>query len=89
MRWPAGPRWLIRRHNCALTLYREVGDRYYEPDPLIKLGETHRATGDLDAARDAWEDALAILDDIGRPEADAVRADLATLGSTRQPESID
>ncbi|GAA2571404.1 hypothetical protein GCM10010435_52120 [Winogradskya consettensis] len=79
----------IACYRRAHTLYREVGDRYYEPDPLIKLGETHRATGDLDAARDAWEDALAILDDIGRPEADAVRAGLATLGSTRQPESVD
>jgi hypothetical protein len=36
--------------------------------------------GDPGAARDAWRLALAILDDLGHPDAGQVRAKLAALG---------
>jgi hypothetical protein len=40
------------------------------------LSHNHHAGGDHEAARDAWQHALAILDDLEHPDADTVRAKL-------------
>jgi tetratricopeptide (TPR) repeat protein len=48
-------------YQHALTLCRDSGDRYGEADLLAHLGGAHQA------ARDAWQHALAILDDINHP----------------------
>lgn len=68
--------------NCyqqALALFQEIGERYGEAGTLTRLGDTCRAVGDPDAARAAWQHALAILDDLDDPDAEQVRAKLATL----------
>jgi hypothetical protein len=49
-----------------------------EADALTHLGDTRQAAGDTGSARAAWQQALAILDDIGHPEAQAVRDRLQT-----------
>jgi hypothetical protein len=52
---------------------------------LIHLGDTRHALGQPDAARAAWTDALHILTDLDHPDADTVRATLATLGPMSPP----
>src|SRR2546421_250237 len=64
--------------------------------PLTPVGDTHYVTGDLEAPRDAWHEALGILDrlgvvlrvrpDAGFPGADELHAKLRLLdSSTQQP----
>lgn len=64
----------IASYREAIDLYRRVGDRYNEADGLGRLAEVHRDAGNRDAARTAWRRALAILDDLGHPDAEAIRA---------------
>ncbi|MBM9509485.1 AfsR/SARP family transcriptional regulator [Actinacidiphila acididurans] len=69
----------------ALDLCRALGDRYLEADILHRLGDTHLAEHDPDAAHDTWQQALAILTELDHPHAAQVRAKLTaldTLGST-------
>ena len=53
--------------------------RYDEAPILIHIGDARRATGRLPAARQAWQQALAIYDDSHHPDADEVRAKLSSL----------
>jgi tetratricopeptide (TPR) repeat protein/transcriptional regulator with XRE-family HTH domain len=65
----------------AISQFREVGDRYYETDVLTHLGDSHQAAGDPAAAREAWRQALEILEDLDHPDAEAVRARLRDMTS--------
>ena len=60
----------------ALSIFRTAGDRWGEADTLTNLGDIRRAAGELLHAREAWQQALAILDDLQRPDAAKVRAKL-------------
>jgi tetratricopeptide (TPR) repeat protein len=60
----------------ALDLYGDTGDRHNRADALIYLGDAHEDHGDHLSAQDAWVKALAILDEIGHPDAEDVRARL-------------
>jgi DNA-binding SARP family transcriptional activator/tetratricopeptide (TPR) repeat protein len=62
-------------YQHALVLLRDVGDRYYEANTLTRLGDSYRDAGDPRAGA-AWLEALAILDELGHPDADRVRARL-------------
>jgi tetratricopeptide (TPR) repeat protein len=66
-------------YQRALSLYREVGDRFHEASTLTHLGDTCHAAGELARAREAWRQALATLQDLEYPDADQVRAKLASL----------
>jgi hypothetical protein len=46
---------------------------------LIHLGDTHHAAGHIDAARDAWLQALDVLDALDRPDTDDVRTRLSRV----------
>jgi tetratricopeptide (TPR) repeat protein/transcriptional regulator with XRE-family HTH domain len=72
-------------YEQALHLFRDLGDRYYESIIHSHLGDTHLAAGDPDAARDAWQYAMAILDDLDHPDASRVRARLDRLDSSGMP----
>jgi tetratricopeptide (TPR) repeat protein len=76
-------------YQHALTLYADLDDRYLEATTLTRLGETHHAAGRPDQARTAWTTALDILTDLHNPDADTVRAKLATLDHppTTQPST--
>jgi hypothetical protein len=58
------------------TLYRQAHDRSNEAEILTHLGDSHEALGDLDSARDAWRQALVILEDLDHPDAAQLRAKL-------------
>jgi predicted negative regulator of RcsB-dependent stress response len=54
-------------------LFRELGDRYFEATTLVYLGDIHLDAGNREEARDAWQQALIILDDLDHPDAEPVR----------------
>lgn len=60
-------------YTRAVDLRRSTGDRYGEATSLTGLGETHRAAGRPHAALEAWAAALAILTDLGHPDAEPLR----------------
>jgi tetratricopeptide (TPR) repeat protein/transcriptional regulator with XRE-family HTH domain len=63
-------------YQSALSLFRELGDRFNEAEILTHLGDARHAAGDQQQARDAWQQALVILDDLRHPNADQIRAKL-------------
>jgi tetratricopeptide (TPR) repeat protein len=69
-------------YRNALDLVRDFDDRYNEADTYAHLGDTHHAIGDHEAARGAWQQALTILDQLGHPDAHAVRVKLHDHGRT-------
>ena len=66
----------------ALSLCAELGDRYHQADILTHLGEAHLRNDRIAQARDAWERAVLILDELHHPDADEARAKLARLNGT-------
>jgi tetratricopeptide (TPR) repeat protein len=63
----------------AVELFRQTGGRYFEADTLARLGDAHRAAGDPASAANALRRSLRILEELGHPDADRVRAQLATF----------
>jgi DNA-binding SARP family transcriptional activator/tetratricopeptide (TPR) repeat protein len=70
----------------ARSIFREAGDHFYEGAILTHLGNTRHAAGDQQGAQDAWQQALAILDNLHHPDAHQVRAKLTTLDGRPRPE---
>jgi len=69
----------ISHYKRVLDLLRANGDLQYQAETLTHLGDTHHATGDRAAARDAWQQAVTILDKLQRPGVDGLRAKLHDL----------
>ena len=65
-------------YQSALSLFRELGDRFNEADILTHLGDARHAAGEQQEARAAWKRALVILDDLHHSDADKVRAKLGS-----------
>ena len=63
----------------AIDAHAELGHPLSEAMTLIDVGDVHRVSGDLRAAREAWTQALACLDSLGIPAVDRVRAKLREL----------
>lgn len=59
--------------------YRQLGDHYAEAETLMRLGEAYEAAAELDAARDAWQQAVAMLHDVHHPDAALILAKLSKL----------
>jgi DNA-binding XRE family transcriptional regulator/tetratricopeptide (TPR) repeat protein len=73
----------LNHASQALRLFREMGLKAGEADALNAVGWCHgligdarHAAGELTQAREAWQQALAILDDLGHPDAGKVRVKL-------------
>ncbi|WP_139307339.1 AfsR/SARP family transcriptional regulator [Micromonospora pattaloongensis] len=66
-------------YDRALALHRQDADRYCEAETLTHLGDTQHADDADDAARGSWLLALAILEDLGHPDAEQVRQRLAAV----------
>ena len=67
----------IACYRRAIALFVDQGDRFYEAMAHTHLGDACHAAGDENAARQAWQRAAAMLDEVGHPAADEVRARLA------------
>ena len=67
----------IASYERSLEICRELGDRRGEAQALGNLGALLEAKGEKERGRALGRDALAILDALGAPEAEQVRAWLA------------
>lgn len=66
----------VRYYREAYTLSLALGDQWSAARVLNHLGDALAATGDTAAAHDCWQRALTVLNDLGSPEADDIRARL-------------
>jgi len=66
----------------AVTLDREMGNRYDLAMALLHLGDTYASTGDSVGAREAWEESVMILEVLHHPSAGEVRSRLTGLDIT-------
>ncbi|WP_159079231.1 tetratricopeptide repeat protein [Plantactinospora sp. BC1] len=69
----------------AVALCRELGQWTQEAESLHRLGDAQYAAGAVPEARVAWRAALAVLDRLGRPEAETVRHKLDREPFRREP----
>jgi tetratricopeptide (TPR) repeat protein len=63
----------------AARMIKEMRAPYWQVDVLVHLGDACQAGGEPEECRHAWQEALAIMDDLHHPDADQVRAKLAAL----------
>jgi tetratricopeptide (TPR) repeat protein len=63
-------------YSRAIDLFDQLGHRHQKAETLVYLGEAYHANRNLVAARQAWIQALAILDDLHHPDAEPLRAKL-------------
>jgi DNA-binding SARP family transcriptional activator len=77
----------IDSYRAALELFRELGDRYGEASALANLGELHQAAGNPGAARQAREQAQAILGELDPAAAGQLRARLRGFGQPAAAEA--
>ena len=81
----------LGRHDEAITCFRTavgimdgLSAGYHQAPMLINLGDACHAAGDDDGARQAWQKALAIFDDLHHADAEQARARLSGLQAPRQ-----
>jgi len=55
-----------------------LGDRYWEAYALDRLGDAHTSVGEREIGVVAWLESLAIFDELGHPDAEALRVKLGT-----------
>ena len=67
-----------KHFEFALSLCRDHGIRAEEAEILTHVGDARHGVGELPQARRAWQQALAIYDEIDHPDARKVRAKLAS-----------
>jgi DNA-binding SARP family transcriptional activator len=65
-------------YRRAVELFDETGERYRMARSLGCAGDAHSSDANLSAARQAWTQALKILDELNHPDADPIRAKLTT-----------
>ncbi|MBQ0851856.1 tetratricopeptide repeat protein [Streptomyces sp. BH-SS-21] len=68
----------LRALHRALEHYRRLGDAYLTADTLVHIGNVHRSASP-GKARQAWTEALDILDSLGHPEGELIRERLKDI----------
>jgi DNA-binding SARP family transcriptional activator len=68
-------------YQQAVDIYSEIGDRFHEAGSYIGLGDAQLHAVGPDAARESWDQALAILEAIPHEDAELVRRRLAELAA--------
>ena len=75
------------QHTFALGLATQVGNKYEQARAHYGLARGYQATGEPGRAHRHWQQALVLFAELGAPEADQVRAQLAgTEDDSREPE---
>ena len=72
----------ITSYERSVLAYGDAADRVGQATTLGTLGDAHLAAGDPAAAAQAWRRSLDILDSLGDPTADQIRAKLSELNHT-------
>jgi predicted negative regulator of RcsB-dependent stress response len=67
-------------YRQALDVLRELDSRCDQATLLTHLGDALATAGDQGPARDAWQQAVDILDELRHPDAGQVRSRLRSLG---------
>lgn len=70
----------VRHYQQALAICREIGDPTGQATTLTSLGDGQLAGGQPGAARQSWEQALAMLRDVLNADTQPIEARLAQLG---------
>jgi len=68
-------------YERSFGLFRQLGDLHEQSEVLTHIGDARLALGDMESARRAWQEALAILDGLHPADAAQVRARLHSLSS--------
>jgi tetratricopeptide (TPR) repeat protein len=76
------PEEALANFEEALQTRREIGDRWGEAETLHSRGRVLLATGEAEAAREAWRHALAIFTELDDPRAEDVQALLTSTPRT-------
>jgi tetratricopeptide (TPR) repeat protein len=69
----------IAWYDQSIAECRELGDRWGEAGALMHLGDAWRGAGDAGQARQAWQQALTVFDELSHPGAADLRARLQQL----------
>ncbi|MGO9506235.1 MAG: hypothetical protein ACLPXZ_02435 [Mycobacterium sp.] len=69
-------------YQQAQAIFRQIGDQRTEAGVLSQLGHAQKTAGQDDAARQSWQQALAIFEELHDPRANQVRARLETEAAT-------
>lgn len=71
-------------HRYALELAEDYGDPDQQARAHAGIGDAAALAGDAPVARQHWERSLTLFTELGAPEADIVRARLASLDDSGQ-----
>ncbi|MFE9296110.1 AfsR/SARP family transcriptional regulator [Streptomyces niveus] len=69
----------VEHYGQALEAHRDVANAWGEGYTLSNLGELQLATGDVESARDSWQQALAVWTKFDHPDADNMKDRLSRL----------
>jgi tetratricopeptide (TPR) repeat protein len=70
----------VEMYLPALMIWRNLGDQFEEATTLACIGDSHEGLGHTQLARDHWQQAMALFDELKRPDAEEVRRRIARLG---------
>jgi DNA-binding SARP family transcriptional activator/Tfp pilus assembly protein PilF len=76
------------QHAAALGLAAQIGGKYQQGRAHHGLARAHQAAGEVGQARRHWQQALTLYAGLGAPEADQVRAELATAEPDGHAEPV-
>jgi DNA-binding SARP family transcriptional activator/Tfp pilus assembly protein PilF len=74
-----------REHAIALQLARQIGQKQQQAQAHDGHGRCHLAKGEFDLAREHWREAVALFTELGAPEADKIRTQLAEATAHVEP----
>jgi tetratricopeptide (TPR) repeat protein len=74
-------------YTRAIDSYQNLGDLGSRAGSLTRLGDTYQASGHPSAARGAWQQALAILNELHHPDASRVSGKLHNLDTGHPPRA--
>jgi tetratricopeptide (TPR) repeat protein/DNA-binding SARP family transcriptional activator len=71
---------------AALGLAAQTGDKYQQARAYRGIGQACHADGDPSGARRHMQQALGLFSELGTPEADQIRAEMATVNHDQHPD---
>ncbi|GGZ19237.1 SARP family transcriptional regulator [Streptomyces olivaceoviridis] len=79
----------VAHFETSARMYGEVFNRYQQAAVLGHLAEARLDLGEHEAARTTWLRAAALLDELGNPEADAMRARADAVSAPVSDRAVD
>lgn len=76
------PRRAIPCYHQARDLFRKFDDPYAEASTLAHVGACHHLAGDLEAAREQWRRAYALLGDLASTTVDQIHTQLTIIDTS-------